>query len=68
MTRPPPFTQAGLCRAIKAARKAGLRVTGIRPDGTVIVTENNEKISTFPPQADLDGQFAVPSKWEDVEA
>jgi hypothetical protein len=37
MTRPVPFTQASVRRAIEAARKAGLRVTAIRPDGTVIV-------------------------------
>jgi hypothetical protein len=29
MTRPLPFTKAGLRRAIEAAREAGLRVTGI---------------------------------------
>ena len=34
MTKPLPFTQAILSRAIKAAQKAGLRVTGIRQDGT----------------------------------
>jgi hypothetical protein len=39
MTRAVPFTQAILRRAIEAARKAGLRVTGIRPDGTLIVGE-----------------------------
>lgn len=30
-----PFTQAGLKRAIAAAQAAGLRITGIRPDGTI---------------------------------
>jgi len=39
MTRAIPFTQATLRRAIAAARKAGLRVVGIRPDGTVIVED-----------------------------
>jgi hypothetical protein len=41
VTRALPFTQASLQRAITAARKAGLRVTGIRPDGTLIVDEGN---------------------------
>lgn len=69
MTKPLPFTQAGLCRAISAARKAGLRVTGVRPDGTVLVAdENNGNISVFPLQNDLDGEFVVPSKWKDIEA
>jgi hypothetical protein len=40
MTRPLPFTKARLRRAIEAAREAGLRVTGIRPDGTLIVDDN----------------------------
>jgi hypothetical protein len=33
------FTQASLRRAIDAARKAGLIVTAIRPDGTLILNE-----------------------------
>jgi hypothetical protein len=37
MTRLPPFTQAQVKRAIAAAKKAGLRIIGIRPDGTIIV-------------------------------
>jgi hypothetical protein len=49
MTRALPFTQAGLRRAIEAARKAGLRVTGIRPDGTLIVVEHRDEQTS--PQA-----------------
>jgi hypothetical protein len=41
MTRVLPFTQASLRRAIEAARKAGLRVTSIRPDGTIIVDQQD---------------------------
>ena len=38
MTRSLPFTQASVERAIKAARKMGLRVTGVsvNPDGAFI--------------------------------
>jgi hypothetical protein len=36
------FTQAGLRRAIKAARKEGLHIRGIRPDGTLIVAEDRD--------------------------
>lgn len=43
-----PFTEAGLKRAIGAARKAGLRVTAIRPDGTLEVDDSGG------PQAALD--------------
>jgi hypothetical protein len=67
MTRPLPFTQAGLCRAIEAARKAGLRVTGIRSDGTVIVTEVDNPGDGIVHLAP-DGHAAAPSKWEDVGA
>jgi hypothetical protein len=44
MTRAIRFTQASLRRAIEAARKAGLRVTGIRPDGTLIVDDNPQAL------------------------
>jgi hypothetical protein len=40
MTRPLPFTKARLRRAIEAVREAGLHVTGILPDGTLLVGEN----------------------------
>lgn len=33
MTAKLPFTQASVRRAIAAAQQAGLRVTGVRPDG-----------------------------------
>jgi hypothetical protein len=42
VTRPLPFTKARLRRAIEAAREAGLRVIGIRPDGTLIVDDNSQ--------------------------
>ena len=41
MTRKVSFTQASLRRAIEAARKAGLRVTGIRPDGTLVLEDRS---------------------------
>lgn len=67
MTRALPFTQASLCRALAAARKAGLKVTGIRPDGTLVISDGdspqNEIAASIP-----DGQATGPSRWEDVEA
>jgi hypothetical protein len=39
MTRIVPFTQASVRRAIAAAQKAGLLVTAIRPDGTVLMAK-----------------------------
>ena len=36
MNRQNPYTQAAITRAIKAAMAAGLKVTAVRPDGTVL--------------------------------
>ena len=66
MTRALPFTQAGLRRAIAAARKEGLRVRGIRPDGTLIVDDGDD--GRLPELAAHDVDVAEPSKWSDVEA
>ena len=66
MTTRLPFTEHSLRRAIAAARKSGLRVLGVRPDGTVIVDDGN---SPHPLAAALqEKQHAASSKWEDVEA
>jgi hypothetical protein len=42
MNRQNPYTQRAIERAIRAALAAGLRVTAVRPDGTVLteVLEN----------------------------
>jgi hypothetical protein len=68
MTQRLPFTQASLRRVIAAARKEGLRVAGIRPDGTLITVNAGEN-----PAIDVAGlaptaESAPRSKWEDVEA
>jgi uncharacterized protein GlcG (DUF336 family) len=58
MTKPLPFTESAVRRAVNAARKAGLQVTAvsIAPDGTVTVfqgleaaavPEQNEKASEW---------------------
>jgi hypothetical protein len=67
MTTRLPFIQASLCRAIEAARKAGLRVTAIRPDGTLIVDDGDNRGDGIVPIAPNE-QTAATSKWEDVEA
>ena len=45
MTARLPFTQASLRRAIVAAQKEGLKVTEIRPDGTLVVVEDGDNAS-----------------------
>jgi hypothetical protein len=55
MTRIVPFTQVSVRRAIAAAQKAGLQVTGIRSDGTVLVT----KIAHPQPDKPIDPESEV---------
>jgi len=67
LTRALSFTQASLRRAIEGARKAGLHVTGIRPDGTLIVHDGDSRPADIVSLAP-NGHTPLPSKWEDVEA
>lgn len=53
MTRALAYTQASVRRRIEAAKKAGLRVTGIAADGTVLTVENT---STGVPMPTSDSQ------------
>jgi len=62
-----PFTQAGLTRAIVAAEKAGKRVVGIKPDGTLIV-DSGDGPHPLVPADDAEGQVRPASKWEDARA
>jgi hypothetical protein len=50
MNRQNPYTQRQIERAIRAALGAGLTVTGVRPDGTVL-TEKPDKwaVAAGPP-------------------
>ncbi len=70
MTRALPFTEASLRRAISAARKAGLRVMGIRPDGTLLVSDGDGGSDGVAGAADRSesGAGASRSRWEDVRA
>lgn len=65
MTARAPFTQQTVRKAIQAARKEGLYVHGIKPDGTVMVGEN--PVLSFQVAKEI-ADNAKPSKWEDVEA
>ena len=48
MTRAVPFTQARIERAIKAAKKHGMRII-LRPDGTMVLEKSQDR-----PQDDRD--------------
>jgi len=67
MTKRLPFTQASLRRAITAARKEGLRVAGIRFDGTLLVNDGDNRFSDIARLAP-EAEATEPSKWTDVEA
>jgi hypothetical protein len=54
------FTQAQVRRIIQATRREGLRVAGIKPDGTVVVYDSGEN-----PLAPVDGLIGGS---EDVDA
>lgn len=63
MTARAPFTEAALRRAIRAAEKAGYRVGGVKPDGTVLVYSGDDRpedLSIVPPPAKDGG-----SSWDD---
>lgn len=62
MTKPLPFTQAKVVRAIAAAKKAGLRVIGIKADGTVLVQEGDSPIV---PEAEQKQDAPAGTSWDD---
>jgi hypothetical protein len=65
VTKPLPFTAAGLARAIKGVQAAGKHAIGVRPDGTLIVGDNPVDAASLgiAPVQDI-----APSKWEDQKA
>lgn len=65
MTARLPFTQHSLRRAIRAAEAEGLRVKGIRPDGTLLVDRGD---SGEKPLDQVDSPPAQPSKWADAKS
>jgi hypothetical protein len=67
MTQAIPFTKARLRRAIEAAREAGLRVTGIRPDGTLLLNDG-DNLPRGGVQLPPEGDTAAISKWGDMQA
>lgn len=64
MTARAAFTEAALRRAIRAAEKAGYRVGGVKPDGTVLVYSGDdrpENLSIVPPPEEATGG----TSWDD---
>jgi hypothetical protein len=65
MTRALPFTELSLRRAISAAQKAGLQVTAIKPDGTLITVPVGKACAS---EEDLDLSRSNIAKWQDIQA
>jgi hypothetical protein len=65
MTKPLPFTESRLRRAIAAVRKEGLSVSAvsIHPDGTITVHQGETGVA---PAAAMPQHDAV-SKWADTD-
>jgi hypothetical protein len=62
MTKPLPFTEASLARAIRGVERAGRFVIGVKPDGTVLVADKPLDTVSLVPEIEQD---APASKWED---
>ena len=62
MTTRQPFTRASIKRAIAAVRESGLFVTGVRADGTILVSETPE-----PQHGDVAISQPQDSKWSHLE-
>jgi hypothetical protein len=62
MTRPLPFTEASIARAIRGVERAGHFVVGVKPDGTLIVGDKPVDTASLIP---ADAHNVPASKWED---
>jgi hypothetical protein len=65
MTKPLPFTESRVRRAIAAVRKEGLpvRAVSIRPDGTITVHQGDLGVAL----PDAMPQHEAVSKWADTD-
>jgi hypothetical protein len=66
VTKPLPFTESRVRRAIAAVRKEGLPVNAvsIHPDGTITIHHSNMGVAVLGAVP----QHAATSEWEDIEA
>jgi hypothetical protein len=67
MTKRATCTQAQVRRIIRAAREEGLRITGIKPDGTILLHVDDDPSCTTT-VFELDERTSTDSKWGAVEA
>jgi hypothetical protein len=67
MTKALPFTEASIARAIRGAEKAGKHVAGIRPDGTLLLTDSPVTLAPAG-MVTQDSRLPEDDVWGDVEA
>ena len=67
MTKALPFTEHSIARAIRGVERAGLFVVGVRPDGTLIVSNKPIDPASLVPDEPPRSKWDEPrSKWEDL--
>jgi len=65
MSKPLPFTEASLARAIRGVERAGRFVVGVKGDGTLLIGSKPLDTASLVPEIEQD----IPaSKWEDQRA
>ncbi len=64
MTKPLPFTEASLARAIRGVERAGRFAVGMRLDGTLLISD--KPLPTIPLGPEI-VEDAPASKWEDKQ-
>jgi len=62
MTKPLPFTEASLARAIKGVQRAGLFVVGVKSDGTLLISDKPFDLTSLVP---VEPHEDPDSKWRD---
>jgi hypothetical protein len=62
-----PATQTSIQRAIRAARKEGLHVLGVRPDGTILTGESPIPVNELVPSVPQTEDEAEREFWEKVK-
>ena len=60
-------TQTSIQRAIRAARKEGLHVLGVRPDGTILTGESPIPVNELVPSVPEDETEKEKRFWENVK-
>ena len=69
LTKPLPFTEALIRRAVSGVRSAGLRISAVevRPDGTVVVRSGDDATAALSYTKTVSNTAAASSGWEDEE-